>query len=167
MSSPFIDLFVYGTLKRGYANFAAHCGHALEVVPASVPGWLYHLPHGYPGAVIPQERILAEGSDDPEADAALQWRHDPPASPAPVSGYDRIQGEIMRLPEPRRSLPPVDRLEDFRADGRGMYRRALVLADPDPSSGSGPASGPRPVWMYWMPEIPAGRYLRRGVWPEG
>lgn len=154
---PFVDLFVYGTLKQGCSNFAPYCGHAREVVPASVPGWLYDLPYGFPGVVIPRERILAEGSEDPEADAALQRSAEPPSRLLPVPGWDRVQGEVMRLPDPARSLPPVDDLEDFRPDGRGMYRRALVPAEtPD---------GLRVVWMYWLPEVPRGRYLPGGRWP--
>jgi gamma-glutamylcyclotransferase (GGCT)/AIG2-like uncharacterized protein YtfP len=43
------DVFVYGTLKPGEANFAAYCqGRVIAQTPAYTWGDLYDLPVGYP-----------------------------------------------------------------------------------------------------------------------
>lgn len=154
-----VDLFVYGTLKRGLANHRAFCARALQIQPATIIGRLYHLPVGYPAAQIPRGQILLEASHDPARDAGRQHRPRLPWSPEiPGEGWDEIHGEWIRLPDPVRTLPPVDALEDVRLDGRGAYRRALVSARTE--------AGPRPLWVYWMPRLPPGaRYLPGGTWP--
>ena len=43
--------FVYGTLMRGQANFAACAGDALTVTPATAVGTLYHFQAGFPIAL--------------------------------------------------------------------------------------------------------------------
>jgi gamma-glutamylcyclotransferase (GGCT)/AIG2-like uncharacterized protein YtfP len=45
-----IQLFVYGTLKPGEANYAPYCGdHVLSAEKVYTWGELYHLSLGYPG----------------------------------------------------------------------------------------------------------------------
>lgn len=44
-----LRVFVYGTLKPGYVNYAAYCdGYVVEQVQARVRGKLFALPLGYP-----------------------------------------------------------------------------------------------------------------------
>ncbi len=44
-----IEVFVYGTLKPGEANYAAYCGvKVVSQIPAYTRGDLYALPMGYP-----------------------------------------------------------------------------------------------------------------------
>lgn len=43
-----INVFVYGTLKPGEANFDRHCQQALEMQEAIAHGTLYALSMGYP-----------------------------------------------------------------------------------------------------------------------
>jgi gamma-glutamylcyclotransferase (GGCT)/AIG2-like uncharacterized protein YtfP len=43
-----LQIFVYGTLKPGEANFDRHCQKALEIQEAIAHGDLYALPMGYP-----------------------------------------------------------------------------------------------------------------------
>ncbi len=54
-----VDVFVYGTLKPGEANYAAYCGdrpHTVE--PAWVWGRLFHLPRqGYPALTLGNEKV--------------------------------------------------------------------------------------------------------------
>jgi len=51
-----------------------------------------------------------------------------------------IEGELVVFPNPRLSLPPIDRLEGFRPGSRSMYRRVLVPI----STGHGVL----PAWCY-------------------
>ena len=44
-------LFVYGTLKRGFANHEL-VSHACEILPAKAKGTLYDLPYGYPAMML-------------------------------------------------------------------------------------------------------------------
>ncbi|WP_018142035.1 gamma-glutamylcyclotransferase [Thioalkalivibrio sp. ALJ7] len=157
--SRVVDLFVYGTLKRGLANHRAFCAEAVRIQPATIIGRLYHLPVGYPAVQIPPSQVLLEASPDPARDAGRQHRPPKPASPeAPEAHWGAIHGEWIRLPDPARTLPPVDTLEGVRPDGRGEYRRALVSARTE--------GGPRALWVYWMPQLPSGaRYLPEGTWP--
>lgn len=47
--SSTLDVFVYGTLKPGEANFSAYCeGKVIAQTPGYVWGELYALPVGYP-----------------------------------------------------------------------------------------------------------------------
>jgi hypothetical protein len=53
-----ISIFVYGTLKRGYANHDRFCHNAIDIQPATVLGRLYDL-GAYPALEVPDESILA------------------------------------------------------------------------------------------------------------
>ncbi len=67
-----ISVLVYGTLKRGQWNHDRFCRHALDIRPATTVGRLYDLPAGFPALEIPEETILANGTDDPVVDAETQ-----------------------------------------------------------------------------------------------
>jgi len=41
-------------------------------------------------------------------------------------GWQHIEGELISLPDPTRTLPPIDRLEGFDPSGASLYRRVLV-----------------------------------------
>ena len=156
-----VDLFVYGTLKRGFANHRRFCARAAKIRPAAIVGTLYQLPVGYPAVHIPPRSVLLEGGDDPVQDAGRQRLRGPirqADSEAAAAASETVHGEWIRLPEPARTLPAVDALEGVRADGHGEYRRALVPAWTD--------AGPRALWVYWMPRLPSGaRHLPCGTWP--
>lgn len=153
-----VDLFVYGTLKQGFANHRMFCKPALKIRAATIAGQLYDLPVGYPAAQIRDDGILLQASRDPAHDAARQRRFRARTLSLPEAGQGVVHGEWIRLPDPARTLPRVDALEGVRADGRGEYRRALVPARTD--------EGPRALWVYWMSRLPSGaRYLPGGAWP--
>lgn len=108
-----IRLFVYGTLKRGQANHARFCANAIDIVPAATWGRLYALDLGFPALEVPPSLILAQGTDDPLADAATQagW---PEAGFDLLDGdWDLVEGELMTFPDPLWDLPPMNRLEGF------------------------------------------------------
>ena len=53
-----LDVFVYGTLKPGEANYPAYCeGKVLSQIPAYTWGDLYALPVGYPAMVEGNNKV--------------------------------------------------------------------------------------------------------------
>ncbi|WP_019023845.1 MULTISPECIES: gamma-glutamylcyclotransferase [unclassified Thioalkalivibrio] len=156
--SGYVDLFVYGTLKQGFANHRAFCARALRIRTATIAGSLYDLPVGYPAVQIPDCSILLKAGQDPARDAGRQHRFRGFAPPGLEATPEVVHGEWIRLPDPPRTLPRVDALEGVRPDGRGEYRRALVPAWTE--------DGPAALWVYWMPRLPPGaRLLADGTWP--
>jgi len=122
-------LFVYGTLKRGYWNHEAYCGSAVSIEEAAVRGRLYKLPSEIPVLVVPDYEIIACGSADIPDDMALQHRleaNTPRYSQCSPDGWQQIGGELITLPNPTITVPPIDRLEGFHPGGASLYRRVLV-----------------------------------------
>jgi len=119
---------------------------------------LYQLPAGFPAVVITEEPILAHGAAAPPADARTQaeFAARGVAMPEVEGDWDTVHGAWISFPEPGRNLPPLDRLEGFRPDGDGLYRRALVAAQA--------ATGVEAVWVYHMGGIGRGRRLEDGCW---
>ena len=130
-----IALFVYGTLKRGYSNHDAYCSGVLAIEEALVRGHLYVRPDRIPFLEVPERDILADGTEEPRADAFTQERlageiesgrlAEPPPGP-PASGRGVVYGEWLIFDDPETRLPAIDRLEGFRPGGRSLYRRVLV-----------------------------------------
>lgn len=130
-----ISLFVYGTLKRGYANHDDYCRGVLAIERAQVQGYLYLRPDRIPFLEVPERDILAIGTADPSADAATQHRYirlsDAQQSAArrnlpPETGGGVVHGELLVCDDPETRLRAIDRLEGFRPGGRSLYRRVLV-----------------------------------------
>lgn len=96
---------------------------------ATVRGRLYELPSDIPVLEVPTQDIITYGSADILGDIAVQ--HSLEAN-APVyfecrgEGWQQIEGELITLPDPERTLPPIDRLEGFDPNGVSLYRRVLV-----------------------------------------
>ena len=67
-----------------------------------------------------------------------------------------VHGELITFPDPGRDLPPIDRLEGFRPDGHGLYRRALVATRAN--------TGVEVAWGYYVAGVDHGHGLRGGVW---
>jgi gamma-glutamylcyclotransferase (GGCT)/AIG2-like uncharacterized protein YtfP len=64
--------FVYGTLRRGFANFRRLASDALSIEPAETTGLLYHLPQGYPAMLDAAEgKVLGEVMTFPQPEATL------------------------------------------------------------------------------------------------
>jgi gamma-glutamylcyclotransferase (GGCT)/AIG2-like uncharacterized protein YtfP len=82
-----------------------------------------------------------------------------PPSPEGHGEADReaAHGKLNTFPDPARDLPPLDRLEGFRPDGHGLYRRALVAVRAN--------TGVEAAWVYHMVWVNRGRRFRSGVWP--
>ncbi len=129
MDNVVFGMVVYGTLKLGYWNHAPYCSEALSIEPATVRGRLYELGSGIPVLEVPAKDIIAVGSADIVADLALQQRLTSEAVRHPEcddEDWQWIEGELVTLPDPVRTMPPIDRLEGFRPRGKSFYRRVLV-----------------------------------------
>lgn len=161
-----LNLFVYGTLKRGYGNHDRYCHGAVEIRDAEVRGRLYNGP-GYPVLEVPREDVVACGTADAIADAATQRRHSGLAEqrvrPAPEGNragrWGAVYGEFLTFEDPGTWLPPIDRLEGFRPDGPSLYRRVLV-----PVTVSGRFEL---AWAYTLEALEIKhRRILSGRWPE-
>ncbi len=121
--------FTYGTLKKGSWNHAPYCSEALSIEEARVRGRLYELGSGIPVLEVPDKDIIAVGSSDILADLAMQRRLEAEPVRHPEcddEDWQWIEGELVTLPDPVRTMPPIDRLEGFRPRGESFYRRVLV-----------------------------------------
>jgi gamma-glutamylcyclotransferase (GGCT)/AIG2-like uncharacterized protein YtfP len=156
-----IRLFVYGTLKRGYHNHRL-VPQAAAIQPAWTWGRLWHLRAGYPALEVPDRLILAHGSDQPRRDARLQVTTPPFPVGKPKGDWDWVSGELVTLADPAVNLPPIDRLEGFRANGsRSFYDRVLVTVWVN-DGGLEPVT----AWTYDGRQI-VGRQERCIDWPPG
>jgi len=161
------DLFVYGTLKRGYRYHDAYCRGYRAVEPATTIGRVYLLPPGYPMLEIPRQSILAAGTSDPLADARTQTElAEKPDWTIPADmpqGWPEISGEVLTFDDPATRLPHIDALEDFHPESASQYQRVVILVrlrrDPRPTL--------RPVWTYIAPdgELPPGAKPLGNSWP--
>ena len=131
MDNQTIAMVAYGTLKRGYWNHEPYCSEAISIEPVTVRGRLYELGSGIPVLEVPGKDIVGVGSSDILGDLALQQRMTSEPITHPECGgedWQWIEGELVTLPDPVRTMPPIDRLEGFRPRGVCFYRRVLVPA---------------------------------------
>ena len=120
-----LPVFVYGTLRRGFANHDRFCFDVLEVVPAWATGRLYDLPYGFPAMVPARDgRAIGELLTFPDPVAALRrldqlegFRLDGPRH------YDRIVVEAHPLAsgEPVCAWCYVYQPDRLRAVGTGAF----------------------------------------------
>ncbi len=137
-----LQLFVYGTLKRGFWNHDRLCTRAISIETATTWGRLYHLPAGFPALQVPKYKILAYGTLDPVADSRTQNTIKLKANSmaCPQGDWDLIHGELMTFKKPGVDLPPIDRLKGLNLKGCSMYKRVLVTVKTRDLI--------RPVWLY-------------------
>ena len=161
MSSDFLRVFVYGTLKRGQRNHLRYCSKAVAIETASVTGRLFFLPAGYPMLQVPPESILALGTNNAAADLATQLLKNQAAEqlpPAASDHWDAIEGELISFASDPPALQRLDYLEDYRpGESRSTYLRALV-----PLLGTSTAA-----WTYVAPngQLPADGRRIGTIWP--
>lgn len=148
-------MFFYGTLKRG-GRYHAYCRGGLMTSEARIQGLLYDLPQGYPAIVVPEETVLAVGTDDPLADARGANGLTRPDLAEP--GIPPVYGELYTFDDPEERLPRLDVLEDFSPNNPSSpYRRVLVPVRPD-------GGGVTLAWAY-AARRPRGTHLPGGRWP--
>ncbi len=148
-----MDVFVYGTLKRGERNHDRFCQGVIRIREATIHGWLYNLPFGFPALAAPEESVLAVGTLDYSADAERQVATIP--EEVPIRG-DIVHGELLTFDDPLARLPALDGLEGFRPDEDCLYRRVLIPVRAD--------DGMQAAWAYAI-ERASGEYLPGGRWP--
>ncbi len=163
---PLLQLFVYGTLKRGFDNHRRFCPDVVSAAEAEIEGRIYELSAGYPGLVIPRDAILAHGTADPSRDLQIQMGLERDAGEAlagdagPRLGWGRVAGEILRFDDVARHLPAIDRLEGFRPGRGGVYERVLAPVWPQGAPTTTLA------WLYVINDPgPRARLLPDGCWP--
>ena len=72
--------FVYGTLRRGFANFQRLASDVSSIEPAKTSGLLYHLPQGYPAMFdVAEGKVLGEVMTFPNPEVTL-------------AKFDRLEG---------------------------------------------------------------------------
>jgi len=128
-SDHLFRLFVYGTLKRGYWNHDAFCSEAASIEDATVRGKLYEFASGIPVLEVPERDVIAHGSANIVGDLAIQRDLEVSLSEhleCDGETWRQIEGELVSLPNPAITLPPIDRLEGFNPNGASLYHRVLV-----------------------------------------
>jgi gamma-glutamylcyclotransferase (GGCT)/AIG2-like uncharacterized protein YtfP len=130
-----LRIFVYGTLKRGFPNHHQYCTGVLRVCPAWLRGRLFTLTAEIPAMTVPNEDILAHGTENAVADIEAQEKFESllknngiaiSASPSGGPGRGKVRGELLIFDDPQTRLPLLDNLEGFRPGLASTYVRALV-----------------------------------------
>jgi gamma-glutamylcyclotransferase (GGCT)/AIG2-like uncharacterized protein YtfP len=152
---PLLNMFFYGTLKRGQSNHDRFCWGAVRVEPATTLGHLYELPFGFPGLRVYGRDVRAVGTTDYLADVEKQ-REAPPAPLASAPAWDLVHGELFTFEDPERRLVAFDALEGYVPGENSLYQRVLI-----PVHAGG---GTLLAWAYEL-KRPAGAYLPEGRWP--
>lgn len=141
-----IPLFFYGTLRTGEPGHGLVAPFIESVKPARIRGRVRRLPGGYPALRIPAEAVLAEGTADPVADAALAWvvrRAEVVTAPG---DWTWVEGELAVLRDPAHALPRLDRYEEFEPGGPSLYQRVLAAVETP--------LGPEAAWLYVKQDLP-------------
>lgn len=157
-----LRLFVYGTLKRGFWNHDRFCRGVLDIQEAVVRGRLYEMPSGIPVLQVPNEDILAHGTEDPLADLATQVLlsgqvasyPEPTLKSAAPGDWGPVYGELLTFDDPESRLPAFDRLEGFHPGGSSLYHRVMVSVWANRRI--------HPVWLYVAGRRLEGRITRTG-----
>jgi gamma-glutamylcyclotransferase (GGCT)/AIG2-like uncharacterized protein YtfP len=150
-----LNIFVYGTLKRGQRNHEHFCRDLASAQEATVRGWLYELPYGFPALVVPEADIFATGTTDYLVDT--KTGHHKEVEPSEKSLGTTVHGELFSFDDPEERFPALDRLEGFRPGEKSFYKRVLIPATLPNTSETIPA------WTYVI-ESASGIYLPNGRW---
>ena len=155
MAEILLNMFFYGTLKRGQSNHDRFCRAALRVEPATTLGRLYELPFGFPGLRVYGRDVRAVGTTDYLADVEKQ-REPSPAPLASEPAWDFVHGELFTFTDPERRLIAFDALEGYVPGENSLYQRVLI-----------PVHAGGEILLAWAYELkrPAGIYLPGGRWP--
>jgi len=150
LSNDLLNVFVYGSLKKGFSNHDDYCHGVRSIEPASIRGILFEHPSGFPVVQADRDEILAVGTSDPATDMAAQRAFTsrvqiaasrPRSTASPFGPWRLVRGELMRFDDPASRLPALDDLEAFHPDELTLYRRVLLPVQPD----RGPLV---PAWVY-------------------
>ncbi|QSR87929.1 gamma-glutamylcyclotransferase [Methylacidiphilum caldifontis] len=162
-----LNLFVYGTLKRGFSGHEQFCKGALSIKKAAVYGRLYEHRSGFPVLYVPETSILAEGTEDYLSDLAKQknllskgsvWfgLHE---SNLLKNNWQIIQGELLTFNDPQSRLRLIDDYEGFWPASHCLFKRVLVPVNVEKISLA--------AWLYIGGSICRDNlvWLKEGCWP--
>ena len=124
-----LNLFVYGTLMRGFRANAFLPEDSL-VTEGRIVGNLYHYNNaGYPIIQLPKDRNSIEGTLDYDKDIAVQnEKNDTLPEYLPYhSKFGSVFGELYKIPYSNEVLGYLDTYEGFHGKpNSGLYDRTLV-----------------------------------------
>ncbi len=151
-----LNIFVYGTLKRGQRNHERFCRGLVSAQEATVRGQLYELPYGFPALIVPKADVFATGTTDYLADGETGRGIE--IEPSEKSLGPTVHGELFTFDDPEEYLPALDELEGFHPGEKSLYDRVLI-----------PVTLPKtgvtiPAWAYVV-QSASGVYLPDGRWP--
>ncbi|MBW1645190.1 MAG: gamma-glutamylcyclotransferase [Deltaproteobacteria bacterium] len=115
--------FVYGSLMERYSNFNRFLRRQVKSIqPAFCPGFLYHLPIGFPGLI------------------------------AMENCQDLVAGELMSFRKPEKVLRALDQLENFYPDNpeKSIYQRRKLTVIAAADNGNGEFYE-QSAWVYTYP----------------
>jgi len=99
--SGFLQVFVYGTLKPGEANYELCCkSEVVEAKKAWTRGELYSLPQGYPAMATGNDQVCGYllSFNNPDVLSSLDELEDyHPQRPSKENLYNRMEVEIFDL----------------------------------------------------------------------
>jgi gamma-glutamylcyclotransferase (GGCT)/AIG2-like uncharacterized protein YtfP len=120
-----LNIFVYGSLKRGFANHSYFCSGYITLQNATVRGRLFALP-SFPALWIPESNILTRGTGDYLADVAKQSSFPRGGSSGSGDEFGSVSGELLTFADPIVRLAALDRLEGFNPGGESFYQRVMA-----------------------------------------
>jgi gamma-glutamylcyclotransferase (GGCT)/AIG2-like uncharacterized protein YtfP len=154
------NLFVYGTLKKGFPNHERFFPRCVGLEAASMAGNLFASTPFFPVMEIPPENVLMVGSLDVLADLRAASLSRPgarkPKGPRERARYGRVLGEVIAVEEPVSVIKSLDILEGFEPGGRSLYKRVLTLAETE--------SGTVVAWAYVNENARKEELIESGVW---
>ena len=58
MKDEYVNIFVYGTLKKGYPNHNRFCSHATRIIPCTIRGTMYDTKLGFPALQLKNNQTI-------------------------------------------------------------------------------------------------------------
>lgn len=143
------NLFVYGTLMRGFRSNMYYIPKDSEMLEGKITGNLYHYRAGFPMVEIFNNQKSITGSYDYLQDIEKQEdlnRVEPECLPFNLD-YGKVYGELYKIPYDEDVLSALDSYEGFSPDNSSHYTRTLVPVQT--------SKGLIWAWVYNVLEMPS------------
>jgi len=128
-------------------------------MPARTWGRLYQVAGAaYPALEVPEAAIRAQGTANPEADAALASGLAPTRVQDVAGDWGWVSGDLVVLRGPQLAVPPLDAYEDFQPGAASLFSRVLIAVD----SGENWSL----AWTYTKATSTDDRRIPSGRWPS-
>lgn len=142
------NLFVYGTLMRGFSPHQRFIPQNCEMVKSQITGNLYHYPAGFPMVEL-FDKDGVEGTYDYFSDLKKQndLNKTTEIKELPFDlEYGKVYGELYRIPFSEENIFRLDSYEGFNPENVTYYKRTLVPVHIDKEFVW--------AWVYNVKEIP-------------